>query len=232
VTDRARRSRRPDAAGAALVKPLNPTGLKRLHRAWRRQTTGRVALILDGVQNPFNVGSIIRHAAAYKVERAWLVGAANALEHPRLHKTAMGTDRFVDWRVVPTAAEAIQAATEAGFRPIGIELTPTAEPLFAVDLTGDVALVVGHEERGLSKTTLEACHGFAFAPQLGKVGSLNVAAATAIALYEVRRQEWTANVPLRTTADAETLAPPNTEFGEAVGHGHEGGESDAAAPTP
>ena len=47
----------------------------------------------------------------------------------------------------------------------------------------------------LSKVALERCSAFAFAPQVGKVGSLNVAAATAIALYEARRQEWTAAPP-------------------------------------
>lgn len=176
-------------------KPLNPTGLKRLHRTWRRQTAGRLALILDGVQNPFNLGTIARHAAAYRVEKAWLVGAPDAFDHPRVHKTAMGTDRFVDWRVVATPDQALREAVEAGFRPVGIELTPSAVPLFALELHTDVALVVGHEERGLSRTSLDRCVAFAFAPQVGKVGSLNVAAATAIALYEARRQEWTTPEP-------------------------------------
>lgn len=172
-------------------RPLNPTGLKRLHRGWRRQTEGRLALILDGVQNPFNLGTIARHAAAYRVDRAWLVGPADAFAHPRFHKTAMGTERLVPWAVVATPAEAVKAATEAGFRLVGVELVDGAEPLFNIDLHDGVALVVGHEERGLSKSMLQACQQFTFAPQLGRVGSLNVAAATAIALYEARRQEWT-----------------------------------------
>lgn len=184
---RAREKREPTAN-----KPLDPTGLKRLHRTWRRQTDGRLALILDGVQNPFNLGTIARHAAAYRVERAWLVGSPDAFEHPRVRKTAMGTDRLVPWEIVSAPEEALRAARDAGFRPVGIELTPTAEPLFAVDLANDVALVVGHEERGLSRAMLAGCDRFAFAPQVGKVGSLNVAAAAAISLYEARRQEWTA----------------------------------------
>ena len=52
--------------------------------------------------------------------------------------------------------------------------------------------MVGHEERGLSKATLAACDRVGFVPLLGRVGSLNVATAAALALYEVRRQEWTA----------------------------------------
>jgi tRNA (guanosine-2'-O-)-methyltransferase len=207
-----RRRQRREEAEAPAPRPLDPTGLKRLHRSWRRQTSGRLAVILDGVQNPFNIGTIIRHAAAFRVEVAWLVGEPGALDHPRVRKTAMGTDRYVDWRIVAAPADALREARAAGFQPIGIELTPDAEPLFALALSRDVALVVGHEERGLSRAALAGCDHFGFAPQLGKVGSLNVAAATAIALYEARRQEWTAG-------------PTTGAVAESVDHGadHPGG---------
>ena len=58
---------------------LGGTDLKRLHRSWRRRTEGRLALILDGVQGPFNVGAITRSAAAYGVERIWLCAGAPSL---------------------------------------------------------------------------------------------------------------------------------------------------------
>jgi tRNA (guanosine-2'-O-)-methyltransferase len=58
------------------------------------------------------------------------------------------------------------------------------------DLSGDVCLAVGHEDRGLSAACLQSCDAVVYLPQLGRVGSLNVATAAAIALYEVRRQEW------------------------------------------
>jgi tRNA (guanosine-2'-O-)-methyltransferase len=52
--------------------------------------------------------------------------------------------------------------------------------------------VVGHEDRGVPAATLASCDEVAFIPQLGRIGSLNVATATAIALYEVRRRAWVA----------------------------------------
>ena len=53
-----------------------------------------------------------------------------------------------------------------------------------------ICLAIGHEDRGLPASTLEVCDAVGFIPQLGRVGSLNVAVATAVAVYETRRQEW------------------------------------------
>lgn len=173
------------------MRQLDGTGLKRLHRDWRRRTAGRVALLLDGVQTPYNVGAILRVAAAYRVEHLWLAGATAAPEHPGTRKTALGSDRFLSWTVVPTGAAGAEAARAAGFRVVGIELADAARPLHELTLPPAVCLAVGHEDHGLSAACLAACDEVAYLPQLGRIGSLNVAAAAAIALYETRRQEWT-----------------------------------------
>ncbi|CAN5289547.1 hypothetical protein BH18ACT4_BH18ACT4_02560 [soil metagenome] len=174
-----------------MTRPLDPTGLKRLHREWRRRTAGRVALLLDSVQNPYNVGSILRLAAAYRVEHLWLAGSTAAPGHKGVAKTALGSERFLSWTVVATPGEGAEQARAKGFTLIGVELVEGGRPLHEI-ATGDaVCLVVGHEDRGLSAGALAACGQVAFLPQLGRVCSLNVATAAAIALYEVRRQEWT-----------------------------------------
>ena len=72
------------------MKNLDPTGLKRLHRDWRRQTTQRVSMILDSVQTPYNVGTILRTSAALGVDHLWLVGATESPNHAKTNKTAMG----------------------------------------------------------------------------------------------------------------------------------------------
>jgi tRNA (guanosine-2'-O-)-methyltransferase len=174
------------------VKQLDGTGLKRLHREWRRRTTTRVAMVLDGVQSPYNVGSIIRTAAAYRVERIWLAGVTPALDSSSARKASMGCERYLEWSSVAKAVDAVGAAREDGYRVVAIELTDGARPLHEIGTTGEVCLVVGHEDHGVASATLAACDEVAYLPQLGRVGSLNVASATAIALYELRRQEWTA----------------------------------------
>ena len=73
---------------------------------------------------------------------------------------------------------------------MAVELTERAVPMFGIDLGPKVALVRGHEDRGVHKDTLLAVDHIAFLPQLGKVGSLNVAQAGTVALYETARQVW------------------------------------------
>ena len=174
------------------MRPLSPTELKRLHRDWRHRTEGRVDLLLDGVQTPYNVGAILRTAAALRVEHLWLVDPTESPTHPKTQKTALGSQRYLRWDTFRDAEAAADAVASAGLRLVGVELAEGARPLHELDLTGDVCLAVGHEDRGLSKACLARCEVVGFVPQLGSVASLNVATATAIALYETRRQAWTA----------------------------------------
>lgn len=173
-----------------MSRNLGGTDLKRLHREWRRRTSSRLAVALEGVQNPFNVGSIVRTAAAMSVDRLWLVGDVPAPSLAKVQKTALGTQRYLTWDVVQAIAPAAVAAQADGYTVVGVELAEGASPLHELDLAGDVCLVVGHEDRGLTRDALEACDAVGFIPQTGKVGSLNVATATSIALYEARRQSW------------------------------------------
>ena len=175
---------------------LDSTGLKRLHREWRRRGHPRLALVLDRVQNPFNVGAIARTAAAERVEHIYLGGGATP-EEPKVAKTSMGTERYLSWSRFDDPADAVGAARADGYRIVGVELAAQARPLHKLDLTGPIALVVGNEDHGLSALTLDGCEAVGFIPQLGRVGSLNVATAAAIAVYEVRRQQWT-GAPIRS----------------------------------
>ena len=171
-------------------RQLRPTDVKRLNRAWRRGTQARVALLLDSVTQPFNVGSIVRSAAAFGVERVWLSGNTAPLDHPSVRKTALGTERFLAAEREPLPADAARAASAAGLRVVAIELAEGAVPLFEAPLDGDVCLAIGNEDHGCSPALLAVCDAAAYIPQVGRVGSLNVAVAAAIALADTRRREW------------------------------------------
>ena len=162
-----------------MSRNLGSTDLKRLHREWRRQAPGRVALLLDSVATPANVGAIIRTAAALRIDDVWLCGQTAGPELGGTKKTSLGTERYLTFHTVEAPAQAVEAARAAA-----------AVPLHAADLTGSVCLALGHEDRGLTPPVLQGADQLAFIPQLGRVGSLNVATAASIAMYEARRQGW------------------------------------------
>ncbi|HEY7323410.1 MAG TPA: TrmH family RNA methyltransferase [Streptosporangiaceae bacterium] len=167
------------------------TDVKRLNRDWRRRTRSRLGLLLDGVGQPFNVGAIIRTAAAFGVDQVWLCGSTALPGHPSARKTALGTDRLLAIERLPSATAAAQAARADGYRVIAVELASEAVPLHMAPMSGDICVAVGNEDHGCSAALLAAADAIAYIPLPGKVGSLNVAAATAIALAEARRRDWT-----------------------------------------
>lgn len=177
---------------------LGGTALKRLNRTWRRRATMQVALMLQDVESPFNVGSIVRSAAVLGVDHLYLIGRSASPDTPKAQKLAMGTDRYLQIRGCTTIREAVDAAHADGYHVVGLELTDTSAPLHELDLRRDVCVAVGNEARGMSTEMIAACDALGYIPQLGKVGSFNVASAVAIAAYEVRRQEW---------AGAEDVSP-------------------------
>ncbi|MHB1446148.1 MAG: TrmH family RNA methyltransferase [Acidimicrobiales bacterium] len=182
---------------------LRSTDLKRLHRDWRRRTDGRLALILDGVQSPFNVGAIVRTAAAMRVEALYVAGGSTGPAHPQARRLSMGTERYLDVVETGTGRQAVEVARTRGFQVVALELTDSAVALHQFDPAADVCLVLGNEDHGLGRETLAAVDATAYIPQLGKVGSFNVATAAAIALYEIRRREWAAS-----PSDTPVASPP------------------------
>ncbi len=173
------------------MKQLGSTELKRLHRTWRQRPHGRLALLLDGIGQPYNVGAVVRSAAAFRVERLYLVGDTATPGSAAVSKTALGTERYLERTAYDSPAAALAAVLADGFRLVGVELADQAAPLHELDLTGDVCLAVGNEQHGLSAAVLAGCDDVGYVPLLGRVGSLNVAHAASLACYEARRQTWT-----------------------------------------
>jgi tRNA (guanosine-2'-O-)-methyltransferase len=135
------------------VKQLRPTDLKRLHREWNRRSSGRIALLLDGVQSPYNVGAIVRSAAAYRVEHLYLAGTTTSPASAKTAKVALGTDRYLSWTAFERGADAADAAREEGYSVVGLELADAAVPLHQLTAGPDVCLVLGNEDHGIAPAT-------------------------------------------------------------------------------
>ncbi|GIT01085.1 MAG: hypothetical protein CM1200mP26_27970 [Acidimicrobiales bacterium] len=111
------------------VKNLDSTGLKSLHREWRRRAEPDVALLLDSVQTPYNVGAILRTAAAYRVSHLWFAGATSPPTHGKVAKTALGTGRYLTWTICDEVDEALVDIASAGYGLVGLELAEGAQPV-------------------------------------------------------------------------------------------------------
>jgi tRNA (guanosine-2'-O-)-methyltransferase len=180
----------PIVPGAGPPRQLRPTEVKRLNREWRRASQARLAVLLDSVGQPFNVGSIVRSAAAFGAEQLWLCGATAPLSHPGVAKTALGTQRLVPAITEPSPVAAAKAAAAMGLRVVAIELATGAVPLHEAPLDGDICLAVGNEDHGCTAALLAVADAVTYIPQSGRVGSLNVAVAAAVAMAEMRRRDW------------------------------------------
>ena len=178
-----------------MRRQLGQTEVKRLNRTWRRATQARVCLLLESVSQPFNLGSIIRTAAAFGVEHVWLCGNTADPMHPSARKTALGAGRLLSFEQTAGPAEAAVAIRSAGLRLVAVELAEDAVPLHEAAVGGDICLALGNEDRGCSPALLGQANEIVYIPQIGRVGSLNVAAAAAIVLAEARRREWEVRQP-------------------------------------
>ncbi|HEY8497918.1 MAG TPA: RNA methyltransferase [Limnochordales bacterium] len=147
-------------------------------------------VLLEGVQDPGNVGTILRSAAAAGAGAVLLDGACADLGHPKTLRTSAGA-----MFRVPAArlgepgglARVAGALRERGWDVLGLD-PHRGRPYYTQALDGPVALVVGGEARGISPELAACCNGFLTIPMARGVESLNVAAATAVVLFEVARQ--------------------------------------------
>ncbi|MFH1075341.1 MAG: 23S rRNA (guanosine(2251)-2'-O)-methyltransferase RlmB [Pseudomonadota bacterium] len=152
-------------------------------------TTGRPAfiLVLDHIVDPQNMGALTRTALAAGVDGMLIPNARAALPSPLVSHVSAGGMEHMDIACVPNIVSALKGLKKQGIWVVGaILLSPVS--LYSIDLTIDVALVLGSEEKGINRLVQQESDFLASIPQAAKAGSLNAAAAGAIALYEVVRQ--------------------------------------------
>lgn len=171
----------------ADVRAIEPVGLGELIELLPASADQPLVVVLDGIEDPHNVGAILRSvdaAGADGVVRqtrraAPLDGAAG--------KASAGAVAHVKVADVVNIARALETLKDKGIWAVGLDASATMR-YDEVDLTLPTALVVGAEGHGLRRLVRERCDWLVSIPMAGHVQSLNVSVATAIALFEAVRQ--------------------------------------------
>jgi 23S rRNA (guanosine2251-2'-O)-methyltransferase len=139
-------------------------------------------LILDVLQDPQNLGTLLRTAEAVGIHGVLLPFRHTATVTPAVVNSSSGaTEHLLIVQV--NLAQAIQQLKEKNIWVIGLEASPQAQPLNKVRLDGALALVIGGEGSGMRTLVRKSCDELMYLPMCGKVESLNAAVAGSVALY-------------------------------------------------
>lgn len=172
------------AARAHTAVALDEEGLQELLQGLEAPP---FLLILDGVQDPHNLGACLRSADAAGVHAVIAPKDRAAGLTPTACKVASGAAETVPFVQVTNLARTLRWLQEAGVWLVGTA-GEAEQTLYEADLTGPLALVLGAEEKGMRRLTREGCDLLVRLPMAGSVESLNVSVAAGIALFEAVRQ--------------------------------------------
>lgn len=144
-------------------------------------------IILDCIEDPRNLGAILRVADAVGVHGIILQSHRSVSLSPYVSKASAGAIEYVPITIVNNIKHAIRELKEKNIEIIGAEEDADLT-LWDIDLINPLALVIGSEGKGIRRTVKENCDIIIKIPMKGKINSLNVAVATSIIAYEIFRQ--------------------------------------------
>ncbi|ALB48477.1 RNA methyltransferase [Clostridium sp. MF28] len=141
-------------------------------------------VILDEVEDPHNLGSIVRTAELFGVHGIILPKRRSASVSTTVYKSSVGAIEHVKIAKVTNLNSTIEELKEKGIWIYGADIR-AEEYSYQVDFGGPCAVIIGNEGRGISKLTVEKCDKLIKIPMVGKINSLNASVAGGIIMYEV-----------------------------------------------
>lgn len=149
-----------------------------------------LVVLLEDVQDPRNLGAILRVCEGAGVGRVLIRDRGSAPLSPTVVKAAAGATEWLDIERVVNSASTIEGLKKEGFWVYGTDAQ--GRPPWDIDLSGKIVLCLGGESKGLRPRTRGICDELIGLPMRGSVESLNVSAATAAVIYEAVRQRMAA----------------------------------------
>jgi 23S rRNA (guanosine2251-2'-O)-methyltransferase len=144
-------------------------------------------LVLDGIQDPHNLGACLRSADAAGVDAVVAPRHGAAGLGPTVSKVAAGAAEQLPFAQVVNIGRVLDWLSDYGVTRVGTS-DKAADTLYDTALNGHIALVMGREEKGLTRSAADRCDVLVRLPMSGTVSSLNVSVATGVCLYEAVRQ--------------------------------------------
>lgn len=154
-----------------------------------KNQTFPIIVICEDLTNASNIGSLFRTADTFGVEELVFCGDRITLGR-KMAKTSRATEKFVNYRMVDKALEVISELKKQNYFIISLEITSKSKALdtFKFPKNIKIAVVIGHENLGVSQGVLESSHAVIHIDMFGQNSSMNVVQATSIALYEITKQ--------------------------------------------
>ena len=171
----------------AIVPPFEYCEIEDILEEAENKNEDPFVLILDGIEDPHNLGSIIRTAETAGVHGIIIPKRRAAAVNSTVAKTSAGAVEYMKIARVTNISDAIDKLKRAGLWICGTDIN-TEKYYYNQDLTGPIGIVIGNEGSGMSEKVRKNCDFLVKIPMKGKVTSLNASVSTGIVIYEALKQ--------------------------------------------
>ncbi len=148
-----------------------------------------VTIVLDNVRSLNNIGSVFRTADGFRIEKIILCGISTCPPHRDIYKTALGAEKVIPWEYFEHTTEALAELKKRGIYIFAVEQVEKSTKLSDLDLTQKtpLALVFGHEVKGVAQEVVDLSNECLEIPQYGTKHSFNISVSVGIVLWEVSK---------------------------------------------
>ena len=171
----------------AFVPPFSYCEIEDILEYAKGKNEDPFILILDGIEDPHNLGAIIRTAETAGVHGIIIPKRRSASVNSTVAKVSSGAVEYMKIARVTNITDAIDKLKKEGLWICGTDIN-TDKYYYEQDLTGSLAIVIGNEGKGISEKVKKNCDFLVKIPMMGKVTSLNASVSTGIIIYEALKQ--------------------------------------------
>lgn len=174
---------------AALITAYSYSTIDEILNKAKEKNQDPFILVLDGIEDPHNLGAIVRTAECGGVHGVIIPKRRSASVNQTVYKSSVGAVEHMLIAKVNNISDSIEELKDKGLWIYGADIDGK-DYHFNTSLTGSIALVIGNEGKGISRLVKEKCDLLVKIPMVGEISSLNASNAASILIYEVVRQSY------------------------------------------